>query len=130
MKYYKFNRNRSLDPLKKYRISQNKADYLAKRGKLRVLDSMYTENQTQGALLKCWKGYVIGKNLCQIERARYYARVIQKLQYELGLQISSFPDLDIYPAEEERGRNSEEDGNVTTPYDIDYISKEEMKEWY
>jgi hypothetical protein len=71
---------------------------------------------------------VIGKNLCQIERARYYARVIQKLQYELSLQISSFPDLGIYPAEGER--NSEEDGNVTTPYDIEYISKEEMEEWY
>lgn len=62
-------------------------------------------------------------------RARYYARVIQKLQYELGLPVSSFPDLNIYPAEEGE-RNSEEEGDVTTPYDIDHKSNEGMKEWY
>jgi hypothetical protein len=39
-------------------------------------------------------------NLCQTEKARYYERVIQKLQNELGLQISSFPDLNIYPVED------------------------------
>jgi hypothetical protein len=128
MKFSKFNRKRYFDENEKYRISQNKANYLATRGKLNVLDSINTENQTWGALHKAWKGYVIGKNICQTERARYYARVIQKLQYELGLEISSFPDLDVYPAEGER--YFEVDSNVTNPYDIDHISNEDMKEWY
>jgi hypothetical protein len=30
-----------------------------------------------------------------------YARVIQKLQNELGLPVSSFPNLNIYPLEGE-----------------------------
>jgi hypothetical protein len=58
----------------------------------------------------------------------YYARVIQKLENELGLSISSFPDLNIYPVE--GGRHPEEIDDVNTPYDIDHIPKEEIKEWY
>jgi isopentenyldiphosphate isomerase len=126
MKFSKFNSRRNVDPWKKYQISQNKAYYLANRGKVRVLDSLYTENKTWGALHKAWKGYIIGKNLCQTERTRYYAKVIQKLQYELGLKISAFDDLNIYPAQEDA--YSQVDG-VTTPYDVEYVSKEDMKEW-
>jgi hypothetical protein len=100
MKFSKFNRNRSFDLLRKYQISQNKANYLAKRGKLKVLDSIYTENQTWGALHKAWLGFVISKNKFEPRRMEYYARVIQKLESELGLPISSFPDLNIYPAED------------------------------
>jgi hypothetical protein len=128
MKFSKFNRNRSLDPFQKYRISQNKVNYLANRGTLRVLDSIHTENQTWGALHKAWLAYVISKNRFEPRRMEYYARVIQKLQNELGLPISSFPDLNIYPSEGER--YSEDDDDVTSPYDIDHISKEDMKEWY
>jgi hypothetical protein len=126
MRFYKFNRNRSLDPMQKYRISAYKANYLASRGKLKVLDSIFTENKTWGALHKAWKGYTIAKNKFELARMEYYARVIQKLQNELGLQVSSFPDLNIYPAEEE-GYSQEDD--ITTFYDVDYVSKQEMKEW-
>jgi hypothetical protein len=35
MKFSKFNRKRYADPWKKYRVSQNKASYLADRGKVR-----------------------------------------------------------------------------------------------
>lgn len=128
MKYHKFNRNRSWDPLRKYRISQNKANYLAKGGQLKVLDSIYTENQTWGALHKAWLGFVISKNKFEPRRMEYYARVIQKLENELGLSISSFPDLNIYSAE--GGRYSEDGDNVNSPYDIDHISSLDMKEWY
>jgi hypothetical protein len=55
----------------------------------------------------------------------YYARVIQKLQNELGLQVSSFPDLNLYPAEGE----AYSDDDVTIHYDVEYVSKEDMKEW-
>lgn len=61
----------------------------------KTLDSFHTENQTWGALCKAWKGYVFGKDKFEMDKEEYYARVIQKLQGELGLPISSFPDLNI-----------------------------------
>ena len=125
MRFYKFNRSRSVDPWRKYRVSQNKASYLADRGKLRVLDSFHTENQTWDALHKAWKGYTIAKNNFELARMEYYARVIQKLQNELGLQVSSFPDLSLYPAE---GEVYSECGEDIT-YDVDYVSNQDMKEW-
>jgi hypothetical protein len=126
MKFYKFNRNRSLDPMQKYRISAYKANYLASRGKLKVLDSIFTENKTWGALHKAWKGYTIAKNKFELARMEYYAKVIQKLQNELGLKVSSFPDLNIFPLEE--AGYSQDDYN-TTYYDLDYVSNQDMKEW-
>lgn len=55
----------------------------------------------------------------------HYARVIQKLQNELGLRVSSFPEVNLYPAE---GKvYSECDEDIT--YDVDHISKEDMREW-
>ena len=125
MRFYKFNRNRSLDQMQKYRISENKANYLASRGKLKVLDSIFTENQTWGALHKCWKGYTIAKNKFELARMEYYARVIQKLQNELGLPISSFSELNIFPL---KGEGYSQD-DISTYYDVDYVSKQDMKEW-
>jgi hypothetical protein len=95
MRYYKFNRNRSLDPLQKYRKSCRKLGYLAKRNNLRMLDSFNFENQTWGALHKAWKGYVIAKNKDELSRMKYYAIVIQKLERELGIKVSSFPELNL-----------------------------------
>jgi hypothetical protein len=63
----------------------------------RLLDSCYFESQTWGALHKAWKGYVIAKNKYELEKEDYYANVIQKLPGELGLPISSFPDLGLVP---------------------------------
>ena len=126
MRFTKFNRKRYVDPWWKYRVSQNKARYRADKGKLRVLDSFHTENQTWGALHKAWKGYTIAKNKFELARMEYYARVIQKLQNELGLPISSFSELNIYPAERQA---YPEDDDVTTCYDVGYVSKEDMKEW-
>jgi hypothetical protein len=95
MKYYKFNRDRSLDPLQKYRKSCKKLGYLAKRDNLRMLDSFNFENQTWGALHKAWKGYVIAKNKDEHNRMKYYAIVIQKLERELRIKVSSFPELKL-----------------------------------
>jgi hypothetical protein len=95
MRYYKFNRDRSLDPLQKYRKSCRKLSYNAKRNNLRMLDSFNFENQTWGALHKAWKGYVIAKNKDEPDRMKYYAIVIQKLERELGIKVSSFPELDL-----------------------------------
>ena len=62
MRYYKFNRDRSLNPLQKRLRSCKKLSYNAKRNNLRMLDSFNFESQTWGALHKAWKGYVIAKN--------------------------------------------------------------------
>ena len=126
MRSSKFNRNRSLDPWRKYLASQNKTRYRIDKGNVRVLSSLRTENQTWGALHKAWKGYQIGLNKFEREKMRYYARVIQKLQNELGLEVSSFPDLNIFPLEE---AGYSQDDDITTYYDVDYVSKQEMKEW-
>ena len=95
MKYYKFNRDRSLDPLQKYRKSCRKLGYLAKSNNLHMLDSFHFENQTWGALHKAWKGYVIAKNKDELSRMKYYAIVIQRLEHELGIKVSSFPELGL-----------------------------------
>ena len=67
--------------------------YIAKRNNLRMLDSFNFENQTWGALHKAWKGYVIAKNNDEPHRMKYYVIVIQKLERELGIEVSSFPEL-------------------------------------
>jgi hypothetical protein len=95
MRYYKFNRDRSLNPLQKRIKSSDKLGYLAKRNNLHVLDSFHFENQTCGALHKAWKGYVIAKNKDEPNRMKYYAIVIQKLERELGIKVSSFPELGL-----------------------------------
>jgi hypothetical protein len=125
MKFHKFNRRRYVNPWKKYLIAQNKASYLANRGKGRVLDSLYTENRTWGALCKAWLAYVISKNKIELPQMEYYAKVIRKLQHELGLPITSFPDLDLYPLDEEG--HSQED--IDRYYDVEPASKQEMSEW-
>jgi hypothetical protein len=48
-----------------------------------------------GALHKCWKGYTIAKNKGEDEKMELYAHRIQELQHDLGLVVSSFPNIDI-----------------------------------
>jgi hypothetical protein len=69
-------------------------------GRSRLLDSCYFESQTWGALHKAWKGYIIAKNKDEIDRLYYYANVIQKLQRELDLPVSSFPSLGLSSLEQ------------------------------
>jgi hypothetical protein len=98
MRYYKFNRDRSFGA-KYYKCTNSfkKQMYMLRTNRTRLLDSGYLENKTWGALYKAWKGYVIAKNKYEIDRMFYYADVIQKLQGELGLPISHFPDLGLVP---------------------------------
>jgi hypothetical protein len=53
------------------------------------------DNKTWGALPKAWKAYVIAKNKYEYDKTEYYAAVIQKLQNELGLAVSSFADIGL-----------------------------------
>jgi len=60
-----------------------------------MLESGYFENETWGALHKCWKGYIIALNHYEIDKMIEYATRIQRLQHDLGLEISQFPNLSI-----------------------------------
>jgi hypothetical protein len=75
--------------------SLEKLKYKARTGRLsgKMLDSGFYEDQTHGALQKAWVAYVISRKKDDPERKQYYAAVIQKLQGELGLTISDFPEL-------------------------------------
>ena len=95
MRYYKFNNDRSLYPLQKYRKSWRKTSYMVSTNRSKLLDSFFYDSQTWGALHKAWKGYVIAKNKHEYDRMEYYASVIQKLQNELGLRVSSFHNIGL-----------------------------------
>jgi len=58
-----------------------------------MLDSGFFENQVWGALHKAWKGYVIAKNKDEYEKMEHYACIIQELQHDLGLEVSSFDNI-------------------------------------
>jgi hypothetical protein len=61
-----------------------------------VGDTEYTRGQTWGGLIKARLAYYLNHHVyTNQERAHYYAAAIQKLQYELGEKISSFPELDM-----------------------------------
>jgi hypothetical protein len=68
---------------------------MASTNRSKLLDSFFYDSQTWGALHKAWKGYVIAKNKHEYDRMEYYASVIQKLQSELGLRVSSFHHIGL-----------------------------------
>jgi hypothetical protein len=68
---------------------------MASTNRSKLLDSFFYDSQTWGALHKAWKGYVIAKNKYEYDRMEYYASVIQKLQNELGLRVSSFHNIGL-----------------------------------
>jgi hypothetical protein len=95
MKYYRFSRRRkkSLYPMYDFYKNRKKSDYIIDTGRSRMLDSGLFENQVWGALHKAWKGYVIAKNKDEFDKMLHYADIIQECQDDLGLQVSSFPDI-------------------------------------
>ena len=75
--------------------NQKKLEYKARHGMLRgkLLDSGFYEDQTWGALCKCWLAYIISFKHEDWERRKYYAAVIQKLEGEMGIKKYDFPEL-------------------------------------
>jgi hypothetical protein len=127
MKFYKFRRKRYEEPRKKMLIAQKKESYLINSGKVRVLETSFqTENRTWGALCKAWMAYTISKNRLELPQMEYYARVIQKLERELGLPIASFCELNLFPLNEE-GLSQEE---IDRYYDVEYLSIYDMRKLY
>ena len=69
-----------------------------KRGKKyqeRILPSGYFESQTWGALQKCWVGFVIAKEKMEWDKIDLYAKRIQHLEKDLGIEITDFSDWGI-----------------------------------
>jgi hypothetical protein len=54
--------------------------------------TIYYTTQAQGALKKCWKGFIIANSKGDIKNMRYYAEGDRKFQKQLGLPGKSFPD--------------------------------------
>lgn len=61
----------------------------------RMLKSGYYENQTYGALQKCWVGFVIAKEKGEDDKLEIYAKRIRKLERELGREITDFSNWGI-----------------------------------
>ena len=91
MRAHKYRRNyntfyirHGFDPLKHHRESLKYHERLP---------SGYKVNQTWGGLHKAWVGYCIARDKLEPDKEIYYAKVIQKLQKELGLEVSEFEFL-------------------------------------
>ena len=89
MKYHRYrysfnkwiNRKRKWDPLEHEKKGQKYYD---------ILPSLYYTNQTYGALNKSWLGFVIAKEKEEWDKLDMYARRIQKLERQLGREVTDF----------------------------------------
>lgn len=79
-----------------------------------LLESGWYDTQTWGALHKAWIGYVIAKNKGEYDRQIQYASIIQKLQKELNLQVSTFPQLGLNEIEDEVEEQYDDNEKYTT----------------
>lgn len=61
----------------------------------RLSNQGFTVGQSWGALRKAWKGYRIAKVQNDDTKMTEYANKIRKIQGELNIAISSFPNLGI-----------------------------------
>jgi len=60
-----------------------------------VSGQSFTVGQSWGALRKAWKGYRIAKVQNDDTKMTEYANKIRKIQGELNIAVSSFPNLGI-----------------------------------
>ena len=58
-----------------------------------VLPSGYTVKSTYRGLKKAWVGFRIAESKDDYDKMVYYLRIIQKLQKDLSLPVSSTADL-------------------------------------
>jgi hypothetical protein len=80
----KFVRLKKWDPYKGYKYGRRYS---------KMLPSGYYENQAWGALHKAWVGYNIAISKWEFDNQIKYAKIIRKLQRDLGLELSDFKCL-------------------------------------
>jgi hypothetical protein len=65
----------------------------------KILDSSgFYDKQAWCSLKKAWKGYKIANAKGELNKLYLYASVIQRLQIDLRLGVSNFPQLDMFAA--------------------------------
>lgn len=99
---YRTNKYKIYSIYKKYRINPIKKilrniKHVSKYG--RLLECGYTDMETWGALRKCWRGYNISRSRIDLEKQVMYAESIQKLQKELGIEVTNFANIGVYAAD-------------------------------
>jgi hypothetical protein len=137
MKYYRFNHRGRYDifALHTYLKSQKKTDYMVNTDRSKMLESGFFENRVWGALHKAWKGYVIAKNKDEYNKMELYARRIQELQHDLGLEISSFPNIGMSAASffwqlAQEDNNNQEQEASDEEYQTDRYEQERFTDTY
>lgn len=60
---------------------------------LQICESGYTKGQGWGGLYKSWQGFLINRNLDDREKMNYYAQGIRKIEKDMKIDLSKFPDL-------------------------------------
>ena len=81
---------------------------------------MFNNQKEWGTLRKAWRGYSIVKNKHELDNMEYYASIIQKLQRELGLKVSSFPDIGLPD-------NNDDINNIATTQEQD-VEEERLQD--
>jgi hypothetical protein len=137
MKYYRFSRRRKnyLFGLSDYYKSRKKSDYMINTNRSKMLDSGFFENQVWGALHKAWKGYIIAKNKDEFDKMLHYADIIQECQNDLGLEITSFPDIGkslvhFYAMRDEQSQEVIDNKNNDYNYNNNQVPDEEYDYQY
>jgi hypothetical protein len=82
-------------PLYNYLQYSKKFYFAPDKQSQKVLPSGFTEGQTWGGLYKAWLAFIISKSNDDIDKMEFYAAIIQKLQSELGLYPTPFPELNM-----------------------------------
>ena len=75
-----------------------------------MLKSGFTDKQTCGALQKCWIGYNVSRSKLDLKNQVMYAERIQKVQTELGIEVTNFENIGVYAADiynEDEDQNNE-----------------------
>ena len=96
---YRMNRYKFSSLYKQYKIHPIKRLLRNEKNVSRygiMLDCGFTDKQTWGALQKCWVGYNISRSKLDLKNQVMYAERIQKLQKELGIEVTNFANIGVY----------------------------------
>jgi hypothetical protein len=93
--------------------TRNMANTYTRRDKV-LLKSDYYDTQGWGCLRKCWLGYKIVKSEGDDEKMVHYAEGIQRVQKDLGIEISDFYNLGLVtPSSSDDNQFPHDDNNCS-----------------
>jgi hypothetical protein len=98
--------------------------------KCSTLNSMGTKRTM--AVEKAWVAYIISCKKDDLERKKYYAAVIQKLEHELGKTMTDFPELKLMALEfYEKNLKDVQKANedMTAEHVMELMKKSDSKFW-